>query len=648
LLRTSDFLINRSPACRYGFALAMLILATTSRFLLNPIMGESHLFPIFFVALILTTWFAGTGPGIMFLGLGLACAIQFFVQPRFGLVVPREHLVGLLLYLFVGVAHIVTNHLYRSSQRKLEQRTCDLTATNTALEAEVGKRRRVEVEVQRLATIVSSSTDAILGLTLEGSITDWNSGSERLYGYPRSRILGQPVMLLIPTDRAGEFQQVLDRVKQGEGVEPFETARRRSDGREILVSLSVSPIWGDNGLVVGAAEIARDLTATKRLEEQLFQARKMEAVGRLAGGVAHDFNNILMIITGLNEMVLAEITADQPAQQHAMEIKETADRGTNLIKQLLAFSRAQIIAPRLLNLNSLIVNLERMLHRLIGEDVELQLDLEPHLGAIKADPGQIELVLMNLAVNARDAMPRGGKLTLSTATVVDRPASLSVSAEFPNQPSILLTVQDTGCGMDEHIKAHLFEPFFTTKQSEKGTGLGLATVYAVVQQCGGHIEVFSKPGCGTTFEIYLARQEGTPEGPGPSKVQEAAGGQETVLLVEDEPVLRRLAGRMLRRQGYQVLEAAGGPEALHLAQQSGPINLLITDVVMPQMSGRQLADQLRPSHPGMTVLYLSGYTDDTVVRHGVQEEKMNFLSKPCSLDVLAGKVRDLLDGGGHR
>lgn len=650
LVQGGDFLIHWPAPYRYGFALFALALATGSRILFDPILGEQHIFPTFFVALIVTTWFAGTGPGIMNLCLGLFCALFIFVHPRFTFAAPpKEHQVGVLLYSFVGIAHIVTNHLYRSVQGKLVQRTDDLTVMNNALEREIAERRRVEAEVKRLATIVSSSADAIFGFTLEGVITDWNIGSERLYGYPLANIMGKPVSLLVPPDRAAELQRTIRKIQAGDSVEPFETVRRREDGTLIVASVSVSPIKDGEGRIVGAAEIARDLTDTKRLEQQLHQAQKMEAIGRLAGGVAHDFNNILMIITGLSEMILDNTAADSPVRSYGTEIKEAADRAINLTKQLLAFSRKQIVAPMLLSVNALLLDMETMLHRLVGENSELFLMLKSKIGAIKADRGQIEQVIINLVMNARDAMPLGGKLTIRTNEATAEQLRQANKPLERGGAFVVLSVTDTGCGMSDEVKGHLFEPFFTTKGADRGTGLGLATVYGIVQQSGGFINVDSELGHGTTFEIYLPRQAAVLQEEKPVQVRdEVTGGKETILLVEDEHVLRRMARRKLLGFGYQVLEAGNGVDALEMADQhAAKIDLLITDVVMPKMSGRQLADRLRSVRPDIRVLFLSGYTDDTVVRHGVLEENTNFLAKPCTLDALAGKVREVLDGKAH-
>ncbi|OLD23708.1 MAG: hypothetical protein AUI18_10985, partial [Candidatus Rokubacteria bacterium 13_1_40CM_2_70_45] len=358
--------------------------------------------------------------------------------------------------------------------------------------------------------------------------------------------------------------------------------------------------------------MAVDITERRHLEQQLRQALKMEAIGKLAGGVAHDFNNLVTIITGYSDMVLSRIGPEDAMRRDIEQIKKAGDRAHSLTRQLLAFSRRQMLQPKVLDLNAVVSNLEPMLHRLIGENIELAIVLKPGLGQVKADPGQLEQVIMNLTINARDAMPHGGKLLFETdnATLDE----VYARQHIPTQPGsyVRLAVSDTGCGMDEATQSRIFEPFFTTKEQGKGTGLGLSTVYGIVKQSGGYIWVYSEPGQGTTFKIYLPRVAAPADSVLPvthwSKLPQ---GTETLLLVEDEPEVRWLVRDMLQHLGYTILEARHGIEAQVLSiQHPGPIHLLITDVVMPQMSGREIAEQLRSEHPETKVLYMSGYTDD--------------------------------------
>jgi signal transduction histidine kinase len=392
---------------------------------------------------------------------------------------------------------------------------------------------------------------------------------------------------------------------------------------------------------------ARAEGALQQAEAQLRQSQKMEAVGRLAGGVAHDFNNLLTVIRGYSELLLARLEAEDPMRKDLEEVKKAADRASGLTRQLLAFSRRQFIAPKVIDLNAVIANMDGMLRRLLGEDiVELCTELNSQVGSIRADSGQVEQVIMNLAVNARDAMPKGGRLTIETRNVtISNPTRQQPTVVKPGS-YVLLAVRDTGHGMDEETQSHLFEPFFTTKEKGKGTGLGLSTVYGIVKQNGGSIVVESKPGQGATFKIYFPLvEQGVPGTAGVSDVAEPEHGRETILLVEDEPAVRGLVHETLRLHGYTVLEARHGIEALMTgAKYQGPIHLLLTDVVMPQMSGPEVAEKIQVVRPGIKVLYMSGYPDHPIFEQGGISRDTSFLSKPFAPNVLAKKVRDVLDG----
>lgn len=396
---------------------------------------------------------------------------------------------------------------------------------------------------------------------------------------------------------------------------------------------------------VTAERVRTDTGKRASLEDQLRQSQKLEAIGRLAGGIAHDFNNILTAIMGYSALLQSSLNERDPKQQEVEEIKKAVRRASSLIQQLLAFSRRQVLQLRVLDLNAVVMNIQQLLQRLIGEDIELIILPTPALGRVKADPGQIEQVLMNLALNARDAMPQGGNLTIETANVmIDEAFARRHLISHPG-PYIMLSVTDTGSGMDEETQAHIFEPFFTTKEQGKGTGLGLATVYGIVKQSGGSIFVYSKPGKGATCKIYLPRvDEPLTEMESTKVFMDSPQGSETILLVEDEDSVRELVRKVLQRNGYTILEASHGDEALKICtRHKGEISLLVTDVVMPRMSGRELAEQLMVSRPKMKVLYLSGYTNDAVVRHGVLESMTAFLQKPFTPEALAQKVRDVLD-----
>jgi PAS domain S-box-containing protein len=510
---------------------------------------------------------------------------------------------------------------------------------------DVSERRRLEEESLRLAAIVQSSEDAVIGESLDGTILSWNPAAEWLYGYTAAEAVGRDLFFLVPPDAERRLRDVMERVRRGEHVPPSDELRRRKDGQFVPVSVSRSAIRDRDGRVVGTAAFHRSIRDRLRLEEEVRQAQKMEAVGQLAGGVAHDFNNLLTVINGYASLLLGMPDLGAAARSFVEEIHKAGERSAALTAQLLAFSRRQVLEPKVVNLNDRVRGVVTMLRRLIGEDVALTTRLDPDLGHVKADPGQLEQVLINLAVNARDAMPAGGRLTIETANVDLDEAEAERRPEVRPGRYVQLTVGDTGVGMDDATKAHIFEPFFTTKGPGKGTGLGLAVVHGVVAQSGGHVVVVSAVGRGSTFRIYLPRLEQPWEAGAPEPRAEAAPrGAEIVLLVEDEDGVRHLARRTLEMAGYTVLEAAHGGEGVRVAERhAGPIHLLVSDVVMPEMGGRLLAERLAAARPGLKVLFLSGYTDDAVVRHGVFGSEVNFLQKPFTPAGLARKVREALD-----
>ena len=406
----------------------------------------------------------------------------------------------------------------------------------------------------------------------------------------------------------------------------------------------VQPLRGTQGDLIGVIGVALDVTDRKHLTDQLRQSQKMQAIGELAGGVAHDFNNLLMVVKGHAQLLLDRMPKEPSLHHSVQQMEKAADRAASLTRQLLAFSRKQVLQPRVLDMNDVVTSMIKMFSRVIGENIEMAFVPGAKLGRTKADPGQIEQVLLNLVVNARDAMPTGGRLTIETSNVqLDRSYAAGHAAVEPG-PYIMLTVTDTGCGMDAETQSRIFEPFFTTKEAGKGTGLGLATVYGVVKQSGGYIWVYSEVGCGSTFKIYLPRV--TEEVEAPAIAQETRGsaaGTETILFVEDEQSVRELVRDYLTGVGYRVLDAGDGVEALGAAKaHMGTIHILITDVVMPRLSGRDLATKLSSERPDMKVLFISGYTDDTIVRHGVLEGGVAFLQKPFNLKALAEKIREVL------
>jgi len=486
---------------------------------------------------------------------------------------------------------------------------------------------------------------ALYMLDAAGNIASWNAGAERIEGYKAEEIIGQHLSTLYETaDRAHAFQNLETAALVGRAEE--EGLRVRRDGSTFWASVVLSSIHDSAGGLLGFAKVIRDLTERKNLELQLQQAQKLEAIGGLAAGVAHDFNNLLSVILSYSELIGLGLKEGDPVRADLQEIQTAGLLAVTLTRRLLAFGRQQVLQPRVVDVCRIVVDLETMLRRLVGEDVELVTDLAVECGKVLVDPGQIEQVVMNLVVNARDAMPDGGKLSVDVGEVLldddFAVAHLGVTAG----PHVLLAVSDTGIGMDDATRAHMFEPFFTTKEPGKGTGLGLATVFGIVKQSGGSIDVSSELKRGTTIKVYLPLADKTARvrSSAPPRNSAVLHGSETILLVEDDEQVRVLARTILRRYGYDVLDAQSGGDALLLCEQcTTPIHLLLTDVVMRRMSGRELAERLLKVRPEMKVLYMSGYTDDAVVRHGIFYSKVAFIQKPITPEPLVRKVREALD-----
>ena len=475
-----------------------------------------------------------------------------------------------------------------------------------------------------------------------------NNAAVYRYGYSREEFLGMTIRDIRPSEH---IPLLLEEVaKVSEGINPSGVwQHRKKDGAIIDVEITSHPIifMGRRAEFVLAHDVTERRAAEEALqrsEEQLRQSQKLEAVGRLAGGVAHDFNNLLTVITGYSDLLLRRVGVDEGARSKIGEIKKAAERAASLTRQLLAFSRKQVLEPKVIDLTETVADMDKMLKRLIGEDIQLVTLLDPRLGRVNVDPGQIEQVLMNLCVNARDAMPEGGKLTVETKSVyLDAAYARSHDSVRPGW-YVMLAVSDTGHGMDAETRERIFEPFFTTKEQGKGTGLGLSTVYGIVKQSGGNIWVYSEVGHGTTFKVYLPVVESQVSAEAEAPAPQVQRGSETILLVEDEEAVRVLLQDILEAEGYTVLVAPNGHEALHACEQrGGPIHLLLTDVVMPGMSGRELVERLTERCAAAKVLYMSGYTDDAVVRHGVLDEGVNFLQKPFTPDAVLRKVRETLD-----
>jgi PAS domain S-box-containing protein len=513
---------------------------------------------------------------------------------------------------------------------------------------DVTEQKRAEEELrkaeERLRSLFDSSVDAIVSADEDGRIVGWNRSAERMFGYSAAEVTGQPVMMVVPHRYRDRHRAGLAHVKSG--GEPHVIGKRvemdglRRDGAEFPLEFSLSAwkIASDRFYTA----IIRDNTERRRLEAQLLQAQKMEAVGRLAGGVAHDFNNLLTVIQGYGELLQVSLEGDPEKRESVAEIVKAAERAAALTRQLLAFSRRQVLETRVLDLGAVVAELEKMLKRLIGEDVEVVVVIPPGLGRVKADSGQIEQVVLNLAVNARDAMPGGGRLTLELADVdLDAPLAAANDAIPPGR-YVVISMSDSGSGMDAETLDHIFEPFFTTKEKGKGTGLGLATVYGIVRQTGGYVAVETAPGAGTTFRIYLPRcSEAAEEGRGSAVLDRH--GVETVLLVEDEPAVRTFVQAVLERRGYSVLVAENGAAALDVVTRDArPIHVLLTDLVMPGMNGRELASHVLALRPSLKVVFMSGYTAEFLTGFDVKAGQA-FLSKPFSERALAAKLREVLE-----
>jgi len=496
---------------------------------------------------------------------------------------------------------------------------------------------------QTLRALIEALPLAIIAMDFEGRVKSWNFAAQRMFGWTEQEVLGE-VFPAVPENDQEFFRANLKRAQRGETLSGIERQRRRKDGRLIDVALWNTVQRDASGNPAGVISVIADITDRRHLEEQLRHSQKMEAVGRLAGGVAHDFNNLLTVVTGFSQLLLDGMPDDDPRRPPLEEILKAGNRAASLTNQLLAFSRKQMIRPAIINLNRVVTDTESMLRRLIGEDIELVLALDPNLRSVRADPGQIQQVLVNLAINSRDAMPQGGVLTIKTSNETLREQDLTEHPELRPGPYVLLTVADTGEGMDETTRSRLFEPFFTTKGLGKGTGLGLSTVYGIVKQSGGDIAIWSEPGRGAISRIYLPGLDSETEPPReaeePSNRMERSG---TVLLAEDEPGLRNMIRQVLKTHGYSVHAARDGRDALRLyTELSEKVDLLLTDVVMPQMNGHELARELTAIQPDLKVVYMSGYAEHVLARYGVSHEGAAFLKKPFTPQELRNRVREAL------
>lgn len=507
-------------------------------------------------------------------------------------------------------------------------------------------RIQAEESRRRLSTAVEQAAEAVMITGTDGLIVYVNPAFERIIGYSRAEVVGHHLTTGgLDTILHGQLRATMTAGREWQG----RVRNVRRDGRPYTLDITVTPVRNAAGEIVNYVATMRDVTREVQLEQQFFQAQKMEALGQLAGGVAHDFNNLLTVIHLSTRLLRRQLHPEDPLWEHVVRIEEAGERAAHLTRQLLSFSRREVVEPRVINLNQIVGDLSRMLQRIIGENIELKTILAQDLYPIKADPSQIDQVILNLAVNARDAMPQGGTLTIETSNLFLDQTYVASHVDARPGPHVLLSISDTGVGMSDEVKAHLFEPFFTTKEQGQGTGLGLATVFGIVKQNGGHIHAYSEVGQGTTFKIYLpCTQEGEGQPSAdirPLVADSLVRGTETVLVVEDKEEVRDLAVQVLSLCGYRVLAASSGPEALQLSgQHPGPIHLLLTDVVMPRMTGKELADRLRAQRPRLRVLYMSGYADNAIIENGTLALGTAFLSKPFTVEGLTQKVRAVLDG----
>ena len=618
LIRSLAVAPARAPILRYGVALLSTVLALIPTLFLSDV-AESRLV-MFAVAVMVSAWYGGWKPGLAATSFALTVSAYYSFT---GEQTPSEYRKTIAhLALFFAVALLI----------------CWF---NAALRATQDSLRRSE---SNFRSLVMNAPYGICRCNTLGILQDANPALVAMFGYnSAAELMGRHLGSLYAD--AQQWFQTADYFHARKEFNNLTTECVRKDGAAIVTRISGRSIA--NGKEGGTFEIfMEDVTETRTLELQLRQAQKMEAIGRLAGGIAHDFNNLLMVISGYVEFLLERLGPDPRLRGPAQEISNATERATSLTRQLLAFSRKQILAPKLLDLNEVVAENLKMLTRMIGEDIDLVMVPGPALGAVRADPGQIDQVIMNLAVNARDAMPQGGKLTIETANVTLDESFARTHAPLTPGDYIMLAISDTGVGMDNETQSRIFEPFFTTKGT-KGTGLGLSTVYGIVKQSGGFIFVDSQPQRGTAFRAYFPRVDGREDA---AAAQDSLGlpradrGQETILLVEDETNLRRLARQYLETQGYKILEAEDGAAALQIvAGHKGAIDLLLTDVIMPGVNGRELATQITQLLPNIRVLYMSGYTENAIGHDGTLDAGINLLQKPFSLPALKDRVREVLD-----
>jgi PAS domain S-box-containing protein len=625
---------------RYGIVFLSMGGAITLTLALRETGLWSNFGFFFLLAVMASAWF-GYGPGLLSLLL-VTIIVPALFAPSFRVENVDPMRVGALFFISMLISWVRANRdrseaRLRAAAADLEQRVAERTAALADLNKALSHAN------QQLRVLIDAAPLSIWATDLDGNVTFWNPTAEAVFGWTEEEVLYLPLPT-IPDNQQAEFREWLTRYARGEALHGVERIRQRKDGSLVEVNIWTAPLRNPAGAIVGNLGMVVDISEIKRLEKRAYHAQKMEALGRLAGGVAHDFNNLLTAISGFSGILLDEVE-QEPWRGYVQEIENAAARAASLTQQLLAFSRRQVVQMRIIDLTSVVAGSAKLLRRVIGEDVQLLTHLDPEVWRVRADPGQIEQVIMNLAVNARDAMPNGGTLTIGTANVwldadqVER--RLAVSAG----PYVQLSVSDTGAGLSAEARDRLFEPFFTTKPLGKGTGLGLSIVYGVVKQSQGDIVVHSEPGRGTSFKIYLPKADGAVDESSEATPAPAAKGSGTILVVEDDPVVRRLVVTVLEQHGYTVLAAESGAQAEEVSSKHhGSIHLLLTDVVMPERNGPEVYRVLRSRRTDLKVLFMSGYTENRTLEHASSHELSRFLQKPFTPRALLAKVQEALNG----
>jgi PAS domain S-box-containing protein len=640
---------RRQQATGYLVAVLLTVAAAGVTQVLRPLVAPS-VTPPFILAVAIAALFGGTGPGALACILS-ALTLSYWFFPPISFANPAD-LTRLLLFLVVAIvitiiAGAANQHRARADAQARESERLRRLADQLAAKAEESARevrqsitdeKEAQEATARLAAIVSSSSDAIVGKTLDGVITSWNAAAERTFGYPTSEMVGQSVFKLIPDELHDTERDVLARLRRGETVELSETERIRKDGKRIWISLSVSPIRDASGVVIGAASIKRDVTESRLMRQHLHDTQRFQAVGQLAGGIAHEANNQMTVVLGASQFLLRRSDLAPSAREDVELIRRAAERTASITQQLLAFSRRQVLELRDVDLNRVVQTIEPVLRRSLLENHELIVRLRLRDAVVRADPRQLEQVLLNLTLNARDAMPGGGRLTIETDSVelANESVPWDVEGLSPGAYAVVV-VSDTGHGMDRATLQRAFEPFFTTKAFGQGTGLGLSVVHGIVNQSGGTVRVESELGKGTTFTLYLPVSSAgrAPEQPADTGTRATERGR-VAMVIEDDRVVRGMAARGLRDAGYTVLEAVNGREALELIRaHTGRLDVVVTDIGMPEMDGYDLARLLSEERPDVPVVFMSGYGDP--------EPKVPFLQKPFAPDVLVRRVGEMLD-----